>query len=83
MPSPLESVHSPECTHAQLEDDPPVAATESGGPPISPGQLTKPTKYKYEVVTGFFAQDGGKSGEPWAAKEVKVSQVGREEVAKI
>lgn len=53
------SAHSDDCTHAQLEDKPAVAATESGGPPISPGRLVPPVKYDYEVVEGFFHQTRG------------------------
>lgn len=51
----------PKHTHknAELEDDPPVAAMESGGPPTSPGELTAPSKYEYEVVDGFFLQTRG------------------------
>jgi len=60
--------------HASLADDPPVAATQSGGPKESPGLLVKPKKFQYDVsskrpawkvaevqvVQGFFMQNGPK-----------------------
>ncbi len=35
--------------HNTLADDPPVAATASGGPDEGPGLLVEPKKFKYEV----------------------------------
>lgn len=42
----------------RTRDDPPVAATESGGPPISPGLQDPVHEFNYEVVPGFFVQTG-------------------------
>ncbi|OCF75050.1 phosphoglycerate mutase [Kwoniella mangroviensis CBS 8886] len=39
-------------------DIPPVAAIEDGGPAISPGLVEKPHRYRYDVVQGFFIQNG-------------------------
>lgn len=44
--------------HPLHPDIPPVAATESGGPPTSPGTLERPHRYRFEVVPGFFMQTG-------------------------
>ncbi|ORY22492.1 histidine phosphatase superfamily [Naematelia encephala] len=41
-----------------IPDDPPIAAIESGGNSQSPGFLVKPKLFKYEVVQGFFIQNG-------------------------
>lgn len=40
-------------------DNPPVAATESGGPKTAPPLYVPERKFEYEVVTGFFQQDNG------------------------
>lgn len=44
--------------HPLHPDIPPVAATESGGPGTSPGELERPHTWKYEAVEGFFIQTG-------------------------
>ncbi|KAK4689916.1 hypothetical protein P7C73_g203, partial [Tremellales sp. Uapishka_1] len=43
---------------AQGPQSPPVAAMEDGGPVFSPGVLEKEHAYHYEVVQGFFLQNG-------------------------
>ncbi|BEI85008.1 hypothetical protein CcaverHIS002_0504090 [Cutaneotrichosporon cavernicola] len=45
--------------HALHPDQPPVAATETGGPDTSPGDLERPHAYLYEAVEGFFLQTEG------------------------
>ncbi|WRT65747.1 uncharacterized protein IL334_002695 [Kwoniella shivajii] len=39
-------------------DEPPVASIEDGGPPTSPRLQEKPHSYRYDVVQGFFTQNG-------------------------
>ena len=70
----LAMTYSLPTDHASLADDPPVAATQSGGPKESPGLLVKPKKFQYDVsikrpawkvaevqvVQGFFMQNGPK-----------------------
>ena len=41
--------YSLEIANNPLADDPPVAATQSGGPVESPGLLVKPKNFIYEV----------------------------------
>lgn len=43
----------------QTVDNPPVAATESGGPKTAPPLYGEDRKFEFEVVPGFFLQDGG------------------------
>ncbi|CAK9781552.1 phosphoglycerate mutase-like protein [Cutaneotrichosporon oleaginosum] len=45
--------------HPLHPDEPPVAATETGGPDTSPGDLEHPHLYRYETVSGFFLQTEG------------------------
>ncbi|KAL1406365.1 putative phosphoglycerate mutase pmu1 [Vanrija albida] len=54
----LLSAAAHEAKHHPHPDIPPVAATESGGPLTSPGQLDPVHKYAYSVVPGFFLQSG-------------------------
>jgi hypothetical protein len=45
--------------HALHPDEPPVAATETGGPATSPGDLERPHEWAYAPVPGFFLQTEG------------------------
>lgn len=54
----LLSAAANEAKHHPHPDVPAVAATESGGPLTSPGQLDPVHKYAYAVVPGFFLQAG-------------------------
>lgn len=48
----------PDNIHKHIPDDPPVAATESGGPMTGPGVLDPAHKWTFEVLPGFFMQTG-------------------------
>ncbi|KIR70735.1 hypothetical protein I310_05586 [Cryptococcus deuterogattii CA1014] len=39
-------------------DNPPVATIESGGPATSPTLEERPHEFRYEIVQGYFIQNG-------------------------
>ncbi|RXK38098.1 phosphoglycerate mutase [Tremella mesenterica] len=43
-----------------LEDDPAIAAIDDGGPAVDPGLLVERQKFNYEVIQGYFLQNGPK-----------------------
>ncbi|WWD16468.1 hypothetical protein CI109_100894 [Kwoniella shandongensis] len=50
----------PQSPIKRIPDNPPVAEVEDGGPGIAPELVEKPHVFKYEVIQGYFIQNGPK-----------------------